>query len=485
MATPSEWVDAIIERITNLLPHLPNPLGSSNDLLLKESINSIINLSQHEFAAVNNGLLSLIQKLNKEYPPTMADAAVRESYCILLNCLASCLAKRAESPLGNDDLNSLGHHFFQRITQLCLLSGPETEEISKSACLVLYRLSGLHFHGIFNSIILRVTSVNRISLSDSSSTYNGEQCVIQLIPHLNLNAPRLQQILQVIVTSFKDLKKHKQLFVTIPEILHKSIWNFMREYPTDFNEVLKSQYPSLARSAEKLFSLCEEYSDTVKKKSQIWPLQNTLLLLCPHIMENIAFSDNDKSSPRHKAQKNFLSSVMKGFFNKQLCEAAVVCATDMFTACTYVSDRSSQIFRYFITQMQGNLQNVLFSTSSPFLHQPSSIAAGIPTFSDIDLMVCCLVAQFRLNHRNTHTFNICLNKDSPLVFKLAFIRALHTLIEEKRAMPWWPVSRVIYLYAPEIRNIFQVIHYNNYYRHIHHLHVLHIGGIMYIRVSEY
>lgn len=47
---------------------------------------------------------------------------------------------------------------------------------------------------------------------------------------------------------------------------------------------------------------------------------------------------------------------MKGFGNKMLCEAAVVCATDMFTACTYVSDRSSQIFRYFVTQMQGSLQ---------------------------------------------------------------------------------------------------------------------------------
>lgn len=47
---------------------------------------------------------------------------------------------------------------------------------------------------------------------------------------------------------------------------------------------------------------------------------------------------------------------MKGFGNKLLCEAAVICATDMFTACTYVTDRSSQIFRYFVTQMQGNLQ---------------------------------------------------------------------------------------------------------------------------------
>ena len=49
---------------------------------------------------------------------------------------------------------------------------------------------------------------------------------------------------------------------------------------------------------------------------------------------------------------------MKGLAssNKPLCEASVICGADLFTACTYVSDHSSQIFRYFVTQMQGQLQ---------------------------------------------------------------------------------------------------------------------------------
>lgn len=34
-------------------------------------------------------------------------------------------------------------------------------------------------------------------------------------------------------------------------------------------------------SAEKLFNMCDEYADSQKKKSQVWPLQNTLLILCP------------------------------------------------------------------------------------------------------------------------------------------------------------------------------------------------------------
>lgn len=86
----------------------------------------------------------------------------------------------------------------------------------------------------------------------------------------------------VIVTSFKDLRKHKQLFVSIPPIFHTSIWNFIEGYPRQFNDLLKNGYPSLERSADKLFNLCAEFAaDSTKKKVQIMPLQNTVLILCP------------------------------------------------------------------------------------------------------------------------------------------------------------------------------------------------------------
>ena len=46
----------------------------------------------------------------------------------------------------------------------------------------------------------------------------------------------------------------------------------------------------LLGSAEKLFTQCEEYADNQKKKSQIWPLQKTLLLLCPLRPSSMSFS---------------------------------------------------------------------------------------------------------------------------------------------------------------------------------------------------
>ena len=64
------------------------------------------------------------------------------------------LIQRADSTLDDDDLHSL-QQLEQKITQLCLLQGEQVEELTQAANSVLYHLSGLHFHGIFNKIILR------------------------------------------------------------------------------------------------------------------------------------------------------------------------------------------------------------------------------------------------------------------------------------------------------------------------------------------
>ena len=78
--------------------------------------------------------------------------------------------QRCENSLQNQELHCLGP-LYQRITQLSLLS-KETENarrLSSAANIVLYHLSGLHFHGIFNKIILRYFCSLFLSLSLSLS----------------------------------------------------------------------------------------------------------------------------------------------------------------------------------------------------------------------------------------------------------------------------------------------------------------------------
>ena len=87
-------------------------------------------------------------------------------------------------------------------------------------------------------------------------------------------------------------------------------------------------------------------------------LYNKLLLHCPHCLLLLLYCFSSFFFFRSQSHKNFLTGVMKSLSssNKALCEASVVCGTELFMACTYVSDQSSQVFRYFVTQMQGQLQ---------------------------------------------------------------------------------------------------------------------------------
>ena len=59
--------------------------------------------------------------------------------------------------------------------------------------------TNLHTHtpaSIYTVFLCRVTSVNRVLGSQGGDAASSELRVIQLILHLNLNAARLQQILQ-------------------------------------------------------------------------------------------------------------------------------------------------------------------------------------------------------------------------------------------------------------------------------------------------
>ena len=133
----------------------------------------------------------------------------------------------------------------------------------------------------------------------------------QLIPHLNLDAQRLMMLITAVVACFQDGKKNRHL-PALNGPLRLAIWNFIRDYPAEFRALSGAQKGELSREActrrggpqravfvsfclsnvylchqptagfaERLFDICETYSDNARKKAQLWPLQNMLLMLCP------------------------------------------------------------------------------------------------------------------------------------------------------------------------------------------------------------
>ena len=83
-----------------------------------------------------------------------------------------------------------------------------------------------------------------------------------------------------------------------------------------------------------------------------------IYFLFQNILKDITESV-EKSSPTHRNQRMFISSLQKalssGKREKELTESALICAIDLFKAGSFVGDRSIVFFRYFITLMQGQL----------------------------------------------------------------------------------------------------------------------------------
>ena len=70
-------------------------------------------------------------------------------------------------------------------SQLCLLSGEQTVRLSSAANSVLYQLSGLHFHGIFNKIIFRFGNYLHKWFSHYATRYK----------HLHFNHSKMELIM--------------------------------------------------------------------------------------------------------------------------------------------------------------------------------------------------------------------------------------------------------------------------------------------------
>ena len=76
------------------------------------------------------------------------------------------------------------------------------------------------------------------------------------------------------------------------------------------------------------------------------------------MLKDITESVN-KLSPTHKSQRGFINSLQKalsgGKRDKEMTEAALTCAIDLFKASSFVEDRTVASFRYFVTLMQGHI----------------------------------------------------------------------------------------------------------------------------------
>lgn len=153
----------------------------------------------------------------------------------------------------------------------------------------------------------------------------------------------------------------------------------------------------------------------------MWPLQLMLLILTPkvrgsrvmcrgqlshafsQVLEEIYNADTGAPcSAKHVKKKQFIDSIKRalapGHSSKAVTEAAAVTCVKLCKAATYVNilDSNNVIFSLVQTVIN-DLKNLLFKLDKPF-----SRGAGFIK-EDIDIMIDCFLANFRINPHNNDT----------------------------------------------------------------------------------
>ena len=239
--------------------------------------------------------------------------------------------------------------------------------------------------------------------------------------------------------------------------LEKAVWNWMDTYPHEFTDLQKNTNEELTKCCDTFFDLLDNFAETkIKHRHVIWPLQIMLLILTPKVLEEINNADSGAPcSPRHLKKKHFIDVIKKslqshGSSKKDVVEAGAITCVKLCKAATYINvlDSNNVIFSVVQTVIN-DLKNLLFKMEKPFTR-------GAPYLKeDVDLMIDCFLANFRINPHNNDTLKVCLNTAAPstYIYHHVLVSALYRIITQPR-LAWWPQIDMLYSKSAELRAMF-------------------------------
>ena len=324
------------------------------------------------------------------------------------------------------------------------------DQLKNLASKVLFALSLNNFSAVFSRISGRLQELS------VSSEEHSDYTDIELIQHINIDITRLTKLFSEAIAKFRTLKKKAS--ICLMQSLEKAVWNWMDTYPHEFTDLQKNTNEELTKCCDNFFDLLDNFAaenSKAKDRHVIWPLQIMLLILTPKVLEEINNADSGAPcSPRHLKKKHFIDAVKKSLqchgSNKAVVEAGAITCVKLCKAATYINvlDSNNVIFNVVQTVIN-DLKNILFKVDKPFLRQPSSQFLK----EDVDLMIDCFLANFRINPHNNDTLKVCLNTSSPYIYHHVLVSALYRIITQPR-LPWWPQIDMLYSRSADMRAMF-------------------------------
>lgn len=340
------------------------------------------------------------------------------------------------------------------ISEVCLLIDLSNdtqlaEQLKQQARALLFATSINNFYAIFSRFS---RALELFSKESSSYEENQDLIDIELIQYIKFDLNKLVKLFTEVNEKFKALKKnvHFVLFTSI----EKAIWNWMDNSPDEFMDLQIKQKDTLTDCCGKFFDLLDFYCESnVKRRVNIWPHQMILLILCPKILEEVNQDNGTQSTSftKHSRKKLFLENFKKSIqqssssSNKQNIEAGIVSCVKLCKAATYINvlDSNNSVFKLKQSILY-DLKSHLFNTSKPFARPQNQ--------QDVELMIDCFIALFRLTTHNNDLFRICLDQNSPFIFHYVLISSLCQISKQPR-LAWWPRLDIVFDKAPELRSL--------------------------------
>lgn len=90
---------------------------------------------------------------------------------------------------------------------------------------------------------------------------------------------------------------------------------------------------------------------------------------------------------------------------------------------------------------------MLFNPTKPFARGQG------PNCADIELMIDCMVACFRITPHNAECQKACLVLNAPPAYHFVIVSSLLRIVTQPR-LPWWPQIDLVYARSEGLRNLF-------------------------------
>ncbi|XP_031626332.1 neurofibromin isoform X2 [Contarinia nasturtii] len=454
MATqkPGEWANCILSRFEEQLPvrvGIHSPQTRQN---YEHTMTCLIQISRYKFSLILAGLTKALQRTNESWSNGAirqmleAERCYHDTLVIILTTLERCLSNQTKDTSRFEEAMNVK----LLLRELCQFidvneSIPNAQSLKALASKVIFALSQNHFGAVFNRICARLQELS------ATSEENPDSGDIELIQHIDLDILRLIKLLTEINQKFRLVKKSAHLALLTS--LERAVWNWIEYHPMEFAEIQRNQNDELAKCCEILFDIMDSYVDNKKMRAIVWPLQILLLVLSPKVLEEIVNADSGAPcSPRHLKKKHFIDTIKKGVTthatSKQLTESAAIACVKLCKISTYIPTSESTNVTFSLVQcVISDIKALLFNPSKPFAR-----ALG-PNCSDIELMIDCMVACFRITPHNAEAQKACLLLSAPPAYHFVIVSSLLRIVTQPR-LPWWPQIDLVYARSEALRNLF-------------------------------